>query len=57
MAVHPEDDRYAKYVGKTAIVPMLGREIPVIADELVDKVHKKITDMILTRFEGRLREA
>jgi len=26
-------------------------------DELVDKVHKKITDMILTRFEGRLREA
>ena len=35
VAVHPEDERYQKYVGKTVIVPMLGREIPVIADEYV----------------------
>ncbi|MCB0102412.1 MAG: valine--tRNA ligase [Anaerolineales bacterium] len=35
VAVHPEDERFKKYIGKTAIVPMLGREIPVIADEYV----------------------
>jgi len=35
VAVHPDDERYKKYVGKTVIVPMLGREIPVIADEYV----------------------
>ncbi len=36
VAVHPEDDRYAHLVGKTALVPMLARPIPVIADEHVD---------------------
>ncbi|MCJ7432363.1 MAG: valine--tRNA ligase, partial [Anaerolineales bacterium] len=35
VAVHPDDDRYKKFIGKTVIVPMLGREIPVIADEYV----------------------
>jgi len=35
VAVHPEDERYKKYIGKKAIVPILGREIPVIADEYV----------------------
>src|SRR5512147_746765 len=35
VAVHPEDERYKKYIGKTAIVPILNREIPVIADEYV----------------------
>ena len=35
VAVHPEDERYKKYIGKTAVVPVLGREIPVIADEYV----------------------
>ena len=37
VAVHPEDDRYKGLVGKMAIVPMLGREIPVISDEYVDR--------------------
>ncbi len=37
VAVHPEDDRYQKYVGKTVLVPILNREIPVIADEYVDR--------------------
>jgi valyl-tRNA synthetase len=37
VAVHPEDERYKKYIGKTVIVPMLGREIPVIADEYVSR--------------------
>jgi valyl-tRNA synthetase len=37
VAVHPEDERFQKYIGKTAIVPMLGREIPVIADEYVSR--------------------
>ncbi len=35
VAVHPEDERYKKFIGKTAVVPILGREIPVIADEYV----------------------
>ena len=37
VAVHPEDDRYRHWVGKKVIVPILGREIPVIADEYVDR--------------------
>jgi len=35
VAVHPEDDRYAELVGQTAILPLMDREIPVIADEYV----------------------
>ncbi len=37
VAVHPEDPRYQRFIGKEAIVPMLGRRIPVIADEYVDR--------------------
>ncbi|WP_053956108.1 valine--tRNA ligase [Inediibacterium massiliense] len=37
VAVHPEDERYAHLVGKTLILPIVGREIPIIADEYVDK--------------------
>jgi valyl-tRNA synthetase len=37
VAVHPEDERYQRFVGKKVIVPILGREIPVIADEYVDR--------------------
>jgi valyl-tRNA synthetase len=36
VAVHPDDPRFAALVGRTALVPILGREIPVIADEAVD---------------------
>jgi valyl-tRNA synthetase len=36
VAVHPEDERYKHVVGKTALVPVLGRRIPVIADPYVD---------------------
>lgn len=36
VAVHPKDQRYIKYVGKKALVPILKREIPVIADDYVD---------------------
>ena len=35
VAVHPDDERYQKYIGKMVIVPILNREIPVIADEYV----------------------
>ncbi len=35
VAVHPDDERYKKFIGKTVIVPIIGREIPVIADEYV----------------------
>ena len=37
VAVHPEDERYAHLVGKKLILPLVGREIPVIADEYVEK--------------------
>ena len=37
VAVHPEDERYQAFIGKKVLVPMLGREIPVIADEYVDR--------------------
>ncbi len=36
VAVHPGDERYRHLVGKTVILPLLEREIPVIADEYVD---------------------
>ena len=36
IAVHPHDVRYKKLVGQTAIVPLIGREIEIIADEFVD---------------------
>jgi valyl-tRNA synthetase len=37
VAIHPKDDRYKKFLGKHVIVPILGREIPVVADEYVDR--------------------
>jgi valyl-tRNA synthetase len=37
VAVHPEDDRYKHLVGKTVILPLVDREIPIIADDFVDK--------------------
>ena len=35
--VHPQDERYAKYVGRTVRLPLCDREIPVIADAFVDR--------------------
>jgi valyl-tRNA synthetase len=35
VAVHPDDERYKKFIGRSVIVPILGREIPVIADHYV----------------------
>ena len=37
VAVHPDDERYKDLVGKMLILPLVGREIPVVADEYVDK--------------------
>ncbi|NJN96555.1 MAG: valine--tRNA ligase [Anaerolineales bacterium] len=37
VAVHPDDERYQRFVGRMALVPMLGRQIPVIADPYVDR--------------------
>jgi valyl-tRNA synthetase len=36
VAVHPDDDRYKALVGKNAILPLVGRKIPIIADEYSD---------------------
>ena len=35
--VHPEDDRYKHLIGQTVTLPLVGRQIPIIADEYVDK--------------------
>ncbi|WP_101772398.1 valine--tRNA ligase [Peptostreptococcus faecalis] len=37
IAVHPEDERYAHLVGKSAILPLVGRELIIVADDYVDK--------------------
>lgn len=37
VCVHPEDPRYQQYIGKHAIIPIVGRAIPIIADEYVDR--------------------
>ena len=37
VAVNPKDDRYAHLVGKTVILPLTGREIPVVSDDYVDR--------------------
>ncbi|HSA07088.1 MAG TPA: valine--tRNA ligase [Candidatus Gastranaerophilales bacterium] len=36
VAVHPEDTRYTHMIGKTVVIPLSGKEIPVIADEAVE---------------------
>ena len=36
VAVNPNDERYTSIVGKTCILPLVGREIPIVADEYVD---------------------
>ena len=36
MAVHPDDARYQDLVGKTVILPIMDREIPIVADEYVE---------------------
>ena len=37
VAVNPDDERYKSFIGKTAIIPIVNREVPIIADEYVDK--------------------
>ncbi len=37
VAVHPEDERYKDIVGKTCILPIMNKEIPIIADSFVEK--------------------
>ena len=36
LMVHPDDDRYKKLIGKKVLIPLIDREIPVIADDYVD---------------------
>jgi valyl-tRNA synthetase len=36
VAVHPEDERYKSFIGKQLILPLVGRRLPVIADEFTD---------------------
>ncbi|MBI5647785.1 MAG: valine--tRNA ligase [Ignavibacteriae bacterium] len=37
VAVHPDDERYAAYIGTSVMLPLMNREIPVVADEYVDR--------------------
>ena len=36
VAVHPEDERYKHLIGKNAILPLVGRRIPIVADDYAD---------------------
>jgi valyl-tRNA synthetase len=36
VAVHPDDARYGELIGKQAVLPIVGRELPIVADERVD---------------------
>jgi valyl-tRNA synthetase len=36
VAVHPDDERYSALVGTTVVLPLMGREIPIVADDYVD---------------------
>ena len=36
VAVHPEDERYRHLIGKTVVLPLVGREIPIVADDYAD---------------------
>jgi valyl-tRNA synthetase len=36
VAVHPEDERYRGLVGRTVVLPLVGRELPIVADGMVD---------------------
>lgn len=37
VAVHPDDERYQALIGKTVVLPLMNREIPIIADEYVEQ--------------------
>ena len=37
VAVHPEDERYQDLIGKKVLLPLMNREIPIVADDYVDK--------------------
>jgi valyl-tRNA synthetase len=37
VAVHPEDERYKHLIGKKVVLPLMNREIPIVADEMVDR--------------------
>ncbi|TNF50989.1 MAG: valine--tRNA ligase, partial [Deltaproteobacteria bacterium] len=37
VAVHPEDERYQDLIGKKVLLPLVNREIPIVADDYVDK--------------------
>src|SRR5699024_6306957 len=36
VCVHPDDERYQDIIGETAIIPVVEREVPIIADDYVD---------------------
>ena len=36
VAVNPKDERYQNLIGKTVILPLVGREIPIVGDDYVD---------------------
>ena len=37
IAVHPDDERYRRFIGKSVLLPLMSREIPIIADAYVDR--------------------
>jgi valyl-tRNA synthetase len=52
LAVHPEDERYQHLIGRTAILPLVGREIPFVADEAVER--HNLPQVTVIGFDGRM---
>ena len=42
VAVNPEDNRYKDLIGKTCILPIMNKEIPIIADKFVEKIWNRL---------------
>jgi len=41
VAVHPEDERYKHLIGKTVVLPLMNREIPVIATSMLKRISER----------------
>ncbi len=48
IAVNPEDERYSKYIGKSAITPIYGKEVQIISDSSIDKELGTGAEMVCT---------
>ena len=50
VAVHPDDPRYRHLVGKFALLPLVGRRLPIVADDYADPAQQCSTRLSYTPF-------